>query len=70
MSIRPDLQVPVMAAQAIVDGVLAGHTVAAVSNIHGGEIAATYDIAFVEDEPPVVLPTQLSQPSPLIPGLA
>lgn len=55
MSIRPDLDVPVMAAQAIVDGVLADSTVAAVSSIHGGEIAATYEIAFVEDRPPVVL---------------
>jgi hygromycin-B 7''-O-kinase len=55
MSVRPDLQLPVIAAQAIVDGVLMGHTVAAVSNIHGGEIAATYEITFVEDEPPVVL---------------
>jgi len=55
MSVRPDLQVPVMAAQAIVDGALVGHTVTAVCNIHGGEIAATYEIAFVEDKPPVVL---------------
>jgi aminoglycoside phosphotransferase (APT) family kinase protein len=55
MRARPDLQVPVIAAQAIVNGVLMGHTVAAVSNIHGGEIAATYDIAFVEDKPSVVL---------------
>ena len=55
MSVRPDLQVPVIAAQAIVDCVLVGHKVTAVSNIHGGEIAATYEIAFIEDEPPVVL---------------
>jgi hygromycin-B 7''-O-kinase len=55
MSVRPDLQLPVIAAQAIVDGPLIGHTVAAVSNIHGGEIAATYEIAFVEDKPSVVL---------------
>jgi aminoglycoside phosphotransferase (APT) family kinase protein len=55
MSIRPDLEVPVAAAQAIVDSVLVGHTVAAVSNIHGGEIAATYEIAFDDAEPPVVL---------------
>jgi hypothetical protein len=55
MSVRPDLQVPMMAAQAIVDGVLVGQRVAAVSNLHGGEIAATYEIAFVEDKPPVVL---------------
>jgi hypothetical protein len=35
MSIRPDLQVPVATAQAIVDGVLAGYTVAAVCNLTG-----------------------------------
>jgi hypothetical protein len=46
MSIRPDLQVPVATAQAIIDGVMVGHPVAAVSKIHGGEIAATYEIAF------------------------
>ena len=50
MSIRPDLQMPVATAQAIVDGVLPGHTVAAVSKIHGGEIAATYEIAFGDAE--------------------
>jgi len=55
MSIRPDLRLPVSAAQAIVDTVLTGHTVAAVSDIHGGEIAAIYEIAFVADKPPVVL---------------
>lgn len=55
MSIRPDLRVPVATAQAIVDGVLPGHTVAAVSEIHGGEIAATYEIAFGGAEQPVIL---------------
>lgn len=55
MSIRPDLQVPVATAQAIVDGVLQGHTVAAVSEIHGGEIAAIYEIAFGGAEQPVIL---------------
>jgi hygromycin-B 7''-O-kinase len=55
MSIRPDLQMPVATAQAIVDGVLPGHTVAAVSKILGGEIAATYEIAFGDAEQPVIL---------------
>ena len=55
MSIRPDLQMPVATAQAIVDGVPPGHTVAAVSKIHGGEIAATYEIAFGDAEQPVIL---------------
>ncbi len=56
MSIRPDLQLSVDAAQAIVDAVASDHRVAAVSAIHGGEIAAVYDIAFVGDaHPPLVL---------------
>ena len=55
MSIRPDLDVSPDTAQAIVDCVSAGWTVADVSNIHGGEIAAVYQIAFVGDHPPVVL---------------
>jgi hygromycin-B 7''-O-kinase len=55
MSIRPDIEVSVAIAQAIVDGVLPGHTVAAVSKIHGGEIAATYEIVFGNAEQPVVL---------------
>src|ERR1700742_2970846 len=55
MSIRPDLDVSPDTAQAIVNCVSAGWTVADVSNIHGGEIAAVYQIAFVGDHPPVVL---------------
>jgi aminoglycoside phosphotransferase (APT) family kinase protein len=55
MNVRPDLQVAMNVAQAVVDGVLVGHTVTAVRSVHGGEIAATYEIAFVEDEPPVIL---------------
>ena len=55
MTIRPDLQVPVATAQAIVDNVLVGQTVADVSKIHGGEIAATYEIAFCGAEQPVIL---------------
>lgn len=55
MSIKPDPQVPVATAQAIVDGVMAGRTVAGVSGIHGGEIAAIYEIAFVDAQPPLVL---------------
>src|SRR6266436_5864070 len=55
MSIHPDLQVPVATAQAIVDGILVGRTVTAVSNIHGGEIAAIYEIAFVDAQPSVIL---------------
>jgi aminoglycoside phosphotransferase (APT) family kinase protein len=55
MSIRPALEVPVATAQSIVDRVLAGRRAAAVSNIHGGEIAAVYMITFEGPYPPVVL---------------
>jgi hygromycin-B 7''-O-kinase len=55
MSIKPELDVSASTAQAIVDGVSAGRTVADISNIHGGEIAAVYEISFVGDHPPVVL---------------
>src|SRR3954468_16525049 len=55
MSIKPRVQVPVATAQAIVDRALAGRSVASVCNIHGGEIAAVYEIAFKGAEPPVVL---------------
>src|SRR5215510_5751854 len=40
MNTRPDLQVTVATAQAIVDCALAGRTAATVSTIHGGDIAA------------------------------
>jgi aminoglycoside phosphotransferase (APT) family kinase protein len=52
---RPDLQVTVATAQAIVDFALADGTVATVSTIHGGDIAAVCEIAFVEPEPSVIL---------------
>ena len=55
MSIRPALEVPLATAQSIVDRVLAGRQVTDVSNIHGGEIAAVYMIAFEGPYPPVVL---------------
>lgn len=44
MNVRPDLQVAVATAQSIIDNVAPGHTVAAVVNLHGGEIAAVYEI--------------------------
>jgi len=55
MSIRPALEVPLATAQSIVDRLLAGRQVTDVSNIHGGEIAAVYMIAFEGPYPPVVL---------------
>jgi aminoglycoside phosphotransferase (APT) family kinase protein len=55
MRIRPEPDVPVATAQAIVESVLTDHRVAAVSRIHGGEIAATYEIAFEGANQPLVL---------------
>jgi aminoglycoside phosphotransferase (APT) family kinase protein len=55
MSIRPNLDVSLSTAQAIIDCVSAGRTVATISNIHGGQIAAVYQIEFAGDHPPVVL---------------
>ena len=46
MNVRPDLQVPLATAQSIIDHLAPGHTVAAVVNLHGGEIAAVYEIMF------------------------
>jgi aminoglycoside phosphotransferase (APT) family kinase protein len=56
MSLKPDLQVPLATAQLIIDHVLSGHKVATVSNIHGGEIAAVYEVGFVNArQAPIVL---------------
>ncbi len=44
--LKPDLQVSVAAAQSIVDRVAAGQAVAAVSRLHGGELAAIHEISF------------------------
>jgi hypothetical protein len=42
VNMKPDLHVTVATAQAIIDRALAGRTVATVSTIHGGDIAAVY----------------------------
>jgi hygromycin-B 7''-O-kinase len=56
MNVRPDLQVSLAVAQSIIDHVAPAHTVAAVVNLHGGEIAAVYEIAFAgAAHPPLVL---------------
>jgi aminoglycoside phosphotransferase (APT) family kinase protein len=56
MNVSPDLQVSVATAQLIVDRAVSGHMVATISNIHGGEIAAVYEIAFLNAaQPPLVL---------------
>ncbi|MBR1121031.1 aminoglycoside phosphotransferase family protein [Bradyrhizobium lablabi] len=48
LHLKPDLQLSVATAQAIVDQAGSEHAVAAVSRLHGGEIAAVYEIAFVD----------------------
>src|SRR5262245_53420683 len=48
MNVRPDLQVAPATAQSIIDNVAPGHTVTAVVNLHGGEIAAVYEIKLAE----------------------
>jgi hypothetical protein len=55
MGIRPDLPVSVTTAQSIVDRAVTGRTVAAVSKIHGREIAAVYEVAFDPAHPRLVL---------------
>jgi aminoglycoside phosphotransferase (APT) family kinase protein len=50
VELKPDLQVSVSTAQSIVDQVASDSTVAAVIKLHGGEIAAVHEIAFVEPE--------------------
>src|SRR5262245_10293700 len=55
MSTRPDLQVSPETAQRIVDCAVAGRTVATISNIHGGDIAAICKIEFEGSKPSLVL---------------
>ncbi|WP_441241492.1 phosphotransferase [Tardiphaga sp. 768_D3_N2_1] len=50
MNIRPKLQISLPTAQLIMDKVAPGRTVAAVVHLHGGEIAAVYEIAFADAE--------------------
>jgi len=53
--IRPHLQVSIATAQAIADRLRAGTTVANVFSIHGGEMAAVYEIAFTDGHPSLIL---------------
>jgi len=46
--LKPDLQLTVATAQAIVDQAVPGRAVATILRLHGGEIAAVYEIAFVD----------------------
>lgn len=48
MKLKPDLQLSIATAQAIVDQAVSQQVVAAVARLHGGEIAAVYEIAFVD----------------------
>jgi aminoglycoside phosphotransferase (APT) family kinase protein len=52
---KPDLAVPNGFAQAIVDRVLPGRTLAAVTCLQGGEMGAVYELKLVEDQPSLVL---------------
>ena len=56
MRLKPDLQPSVATAQAIVDRTISEQPVATISKLHGGEISAVYEIAFVDEAyPPLVL---------------
>jgi hypothetical protein len=56
MKLKPDLRLSVATAQAIVGQVAPKQLVAAIRRLHGGEIAAVYEIAFVDEaHPPLVL---------------
>jgi|SRR5581483_4257700 len=55
MSLKPELEISSATAQAIVDCVLPGHAVAELSRVHGGEIAAVYQLAFVGSQAPLIL---------------
>jgi hygromycin-B 7''-O-kinase len=55
MSATSNVRLGMDTAQAIVNRVCAGQTVASVSILHGGEIAAVYQIAFAEPRPAFIL---------------
>jgi hygromycin-B 7''-O-kinase len=56
MKLKPDLQVSLADAQAVVDETVTRQKVAGVSRLHGGEIATIYQIDFVDEaHPPLVL---------------
>ncbi|KRR21279.1 hypothetical protein CQ14_06415 [Bradyrhizobium lablabi] len=48
MELKPDLQVSISIAQSIVEQVVSDRTVATVSRLYGGEIAAIHEIAFTD----------------------
>jgi aminoglycoside phosphotransferase (APT) family kinase protein len=56
MKLKPDVELSVATAQAIVGPAAPGQAVAEVSKLHGGEIATVYEIAFANGaHPPLVL---------------
>lgn len=56
MKLKPDVQLSIATAQAIVDRAVSQQAVATVTRLHGGEIAAVHEIAFVDPaQPPLVL---------------
>lgn len=56
MEIKPDLQISVPVAQAIVEVTVSDRVVSAVSRLYGGEIAAIHEIAFADAaHPPLVM---------------
>ncbi|MDI4232916.1 aminoglycoside phosphotransferase family protein [Bradyrhizobium sp. Arg237L] len=56
MSLKPNLELSVATAQAIVDQTVLKQAVATISRLHGGEISAVYEIAFADHaHPPLVL---------------
>jgi len=52
MKLKPDLYLSLERTQKIVDQAVSGRTVAMVSNLHGGEIAAVYEIVFADPANP------------------
>ncbi|WP_247553757.1 aminoglycoside phosphotransferase family protein [Bradyrhizobium sp. 138] len=55
MTIKPDVQVTGPVAQTIIDEALPGEFVRSVSKLHGGAIAAIYEIALTSNRAPVIL---------------
>lgn len=54
MKLKPDLQLSVAMVQAIVDQAGSASPVAAISRLHGGEMAAVYEIFFVDASHPTL----------------
>jgi hypothetical protein len=48
MKLRPDLQIPVLTAQSIIDAAGCEAAVATISRLHGGQIAAVHAIGFAD----------------------